>query len=99
MVPKKGWSCRARRRAATRSSTSSASTSRLRNDSGTSPVVAVPCPCSSAINLSDHLVDARDALARRPPLQLPQHPVWRPRIGERGGADLHGAGAREQQLG
>ena len=108
MVPNHGLSSRASRRAGMRSSTSRASASRARTSSGARSAgassVRVPSAvplavASSAMDLSDHVPDARHAVAPRPPLQLVPHPAGRPRVGEGGRAHLHRGRPGQQHLG
>src|SRR5438105_4268807 len=89
---KYGWSWRARRMATTRSSTSSA---KARWSRAAGPTVAdVSVMCSS-----DDVVEIRGGLVSHPLCQFFQHPGRRAWIGERGGADLHRGGPRQQELG
>ena len=100
-TPNQGCSSRASRSAATASSTSRARASWARTSGGASVVMVMrwsPCavPCQGASVCPAMRLGRRGQATSL--AQLLEHPHGRPRVGEGGGAHLHGRRAGEQEL-
>src|SRR5579875_2088714 len=95
-TPNQGLSWAASRWASTASSTSRASASFGRSSAGTGGTSVLG---STFMVSSCQLVDGTDPVSLAPPQQLVENPDRGARVGEGGGAHLHGVGAGSDQLG